>query len=130
MRTVSLFLAFILSMMTVNSSYARTAMISTLDVAEGLTRDQERGKVEAFLKSETIRKEMLKMGVSPDEALKRVAALSPKEIHYLSQEIDKAPAGGDAVGSVLGLAFVVFIVLLVTDILGFTKVFPFTRPVR
>jgi hypothetical protein len=24
----------------------------------------------------------------------------------------------------------VFIVLLITDILGFTKVFPFTRPIR
>ena len=28
------------------------------------------------------------------------------------------------------VVFTVFIVLLVTDILGFTKVFPFTRSVR
>jgi len=31
---------------------------------------------------------------------------------------------------VLGLIFTVFIVLLVTDIMGLTKVFPFTRSVR
>ena len=36
------------------------------------------------------------------------------------------PAGGD----ILGLVFTVFIILLVTDILGLTKVFPFTRSVR
>ena len=40
--------------------------------------------------------------------------------------IDQAPAGGD----ILGVLFTVFIVLLVTDILGLTKVFPFTRSVR
>jgi hypothetical protein len=31
---------------------------------------------------------------------------------------------------VLGILFAVFVILLVTDILGLTKVFPFTRPIR
>jgi len=31
---------------------------------------------------------------------------------------------------VLGILFAVFIILLITDILGLTKIFPFTRPVR
>jgi hypothetical protein len=31
---------------------------------------------------------------------------------------------------VLGILFAVFVILLITDILGLTKVFPFTRPVR
>jgi hypothetical protein len=31
---------------------------------------------------------------------------------------------------VLGVALVVFLVLLLTDILGYTKIFPFTRPAR
>ena len=38
---------------------------------------------------------------------------------------DKAPAGG-----IIGVILFVFFVLLVTDILGFTKVFPFTRSIR
>ncbi len=38
----------------------------------------------------------------------------------------RTPAGGD----VLGVLLTIFIVLLVTDILGFTKVFPFTRAIR
>ena len=44
----------------------------------------------------------------------------------LAGRMDQAPAGGEF----LGLLFTVFIVLLVTDILGLTKVFPFTRSVR
>ena len=34
--------------------------------------------------------------------------------------------GGDLIGAVV----LVFLILLLTDILGFTKIFPFTRPVR
>lgn len=65
-------------------------------------------------------------GVSPAELRARVASLTDAEAAELMARIDEAPAGSD----VLGLLFTVFIVLLVTDILGFTKVFPFTRPIR
>ena len=61
-----------------------------------------------------------------EAAQSRVNALSDAEVADLAGRVDQAPAGGD----VLGLMFTVFIVLLVTDILGLTKVFPFTRSVR
>jgi hypothetical protein len=41
--------------------------------------------------------------------------------------MDRLPAGG---GDVLTVALIVFLVLLLTDILGYTKVFPFTRPAQ
>ena len=44
----------------------------------------------------------------------------------MAAQIDQAPAGGDA----LGVIVTIFVVLLITDILGFTKVFPFTRTIR
>ena len=40
--------------------------------------------------------------------------------------LDQMPAGGE----IIGILFTIFIVLLVTDILGFTKVFPFTRSIK
>jgi hypothetical protein len=67
-----------------------------------------------------------KQGVDADAAVQRVAAMSDSEVAQVAGRIDQAPAGGD----VLGLVFTVFVVLLVTDILGLTKVFPFTRSVR
>ncbi|MBC7727858.1 MAG: PA2779 family protein, partial [Microbacteriaceae bacterium] len=42
--------------------------------------------------------------------------------------LDTAPAGAD--GGVIGVIVFIFVLLLVTDILGLTKVFPFTRSAR
>jgi len=56
-----------------------------------------------------------------------VAALSDDEVGKLAANIDALPAGG---ADIIGAILLVFIVLLITDILGFTKIFPFTRPVR
>ena len=65
-------------------------------------------------------------GVDIDAARDRVAALTDAEAAQVAQQIDRAPAGGDALGVVL----TIFVVLLITDSLGWTKVFPFTRTIR
>jgi hypothetical protein len=65
-------------------------------------------------------------GVSVDAARDRVAALTDAEAAQVAAQIDQAPAGGD----VLGVIVTIFVVLLITDILGWTKVFPFTRSIR
>jgi type IV secretory pathway VirJ component len=85
-----------------------------------------RDKVNQFLARDEVRQAMLGQGVTPQAAQERVAAMSDAEVAQLAGRIDQAPAGGD----VLGILFTVFIVLLVTDIMGLTKVFPFTRSVR
>ena len=66
-------------------------------------------------------------GVSVEAARARVAALTDSEAAHVAAQIDQAPAAGS---DVLGIIFTIFIVLLITDILGFTKVFPFTRSIR
>jgi len=65
-------------------------------------------------------------GVSVESARERVAALTDVEAAHVAAQIDQAPAGGDALGVIL----TIFVILLITDILGFTKVFPFTRTIR
>jgi hypothetical protein len=86
----------------------------------------DRDRVNAFLAREDVTQAMLGQGVSALAATERVKAMSDAEVAQLAGRIDQAPAGGE----VLGILFTIFIVLLVTDILGFTKVFPFTRSVR
>ncbi|MDP4300642.1 PA2779 family protein [Leptothrix discophora] len=66
-------------------------------------------------------------GVDPAQARLRIAALSDEQAQALAAEMDRAPAGADGV---LDTLVFIFLVLLVTDILGFTKVFPFTRSIR
>jgi hypothetical protein len=86
----------------------------------------ERTQVFMVLDREDVRTQLLARGVNPDEVKARVAAMTDDEVAQLAGQIDSLPAGGD----VLGVLLTVFIVLLITDILGFTKIFPFTRSIR
>ncbi len=90
---------------------------------EGLPRD----RVTAFLKREDVRAEMRNLGISPAEAEARVAALSDAEIDKIAGHIDELPAGQGAVGAIIGAAVLIFIILLITDLLGLTHVFGFTK---
>ncbi|MDD5118647.1 MAG: PA2779 family protein, partial [Sulfuricurvum sp.] len=69
------------------------------------------------------------MGVDPKMVEQRIALMSDEEVSKISSQIDTLPAGGDF-GGIIGAVVFVFVVLLITDILGFTKVFGFTRSVR
>lgn len=73
-----------------------------------------------------VQAELARLGVDPAVAAERVAALSDAEVASLHQRMDDVAAGGSVVGAIV----FIFVLLLVTDILGLTKVFPFTRSVR
>lgn len=91
-----------------------------------VTTTAERERVAAFFSREDVRAELQAQGVSADKALARVRAMSDDEVAQLAHRVDQAPAGA----GIVGVLFTVFVILLVTDILGFTRVFPFTRPIR
>ena len=77
-----------------------------------------------------VRAALERQGVSADDAKARVNALSDDEAERLAARFDSLPAAGNGFESALWLGFLVFVILLVTDILGFTKVFSFTRPAK
>jgi hypothetical protein len=64
-------------------------------------------------------------GVSGADVQARVATMTDEEAASLAANIDDQPAGG-----IIGAIVLVFLVLLITDILGYTKIFPFTRPIQ
>ncbi len=105
---------------------AQAGLVSTESVAAAGGRE----RVAAFLERADVQVQMEALGVSPQDVKSRVAALSDAEVANLAGKIDTLPAGGDGVGAVLGVALLIFVILLLTDILGLTKVFPFTRSVR
>ncbi len=108
---------------------APTGLISTEQAAaatQAAPRSEGHARLQAALDRADLAAMLQARGVSTDELRARVDALTDAEAQRMVAQIDQAPAGGD----VLGILFTVFIVLLVTDILGLTKVFPFTRSVR
>jgi hypothetical protein len=105
---------------------AQAALITSEQALATPAGDANRDRVTAFFLRDDVRQQLQAQGVSADDAVARVQAMSDAEVAQLADRVDQAPAGGD----VVGVLFTVFLILLVTDILGFTKVFPFTRAVR
>jgi hypothetical protein len=126
-RFLSAFLATSI-LFTGSIQAVQAGMISTEQVAESAISskgDQDRAKIVSMLSRDEVQTELVARGIDPTEAKARVAALTDDEASSLSSQLDKAPAGG-----IIGAILLVFFVLLITDILGFTKVYPFTRSVR
>lgn len=108
---------------------AKAGMITTETVIHTQTDTEARAKVNAFLAREEVQKAMLMQGVAPEEIKNRVASLSDNEVQRLAKQVDKMPAGA-GLGTLVAVAAFLFILLLITDIAGLTRIFPFTRPVR
>ena len=105
---------------------AQAAMVSTEQIVNQQLNDQQREKVIAFLNRAEVAQELQAHGVSAEMAKQRVAHLNQQELELLAGNIDELPAGG-FVGTLIGAALFIFVVLLVTDILGFTDVYPFVH---
>ncbi len=105
---------------------AQAALIGADAVAAAQSRQDAEQKISAALARADVGNTLEQLGVSKDEVRDRVAALNDEEVNALSDRIDRLPAGGDFFATV-GL---IFIILLITDLLGLTKVFPFTRAQR
>ena len=106
----------------------QAAMISAEQVAESSITsqgNQDRTLIVAALSREDVQAALVARGIDPAQAQDRVAALTDEEASMVASQLDTAPAGG-----IIGAIVLVFLVLLLTDILGFTKIFPFTRSVR
>ncbi len=103
------------------------ALIDNDRMAQTQAVESDRVFVKEFMKRADVRTEFETLGVDPDEANLRVAALSDAEVAKLAQQIKSSPAGQGALGAVVGAAVLIFVVLLITDLLGFTSVFGFTN---
>jgi hypothetical protein len=105
---------------------AQAGIVSTEQALSAEVADANRDRVTRFLSRDDVRAELQAQGLSAPDAVARVQAMSDAEVAQLAQRVDQAPAGA----GVVGVLFSIFVILLITDILGFTKVFPFTRAIR
>lgn len=93
---------------------AHAGMISTSEALVEMSRAQGESTVNQFLARTDVKDQLVKLGVSPEEAQKRIASLSESEVKKLATDIQKAQIGGD-IGGIL------VIVLLVILIIYFAK---------
>jgi hypothetical protein len=124
---VSLFLVFSFLLLDFSVQAAKAQMVDTDTVIAVQKEEASRERVTAFLGREDVQQVMVRHGVDAIEAQQRVASLSDAELAKISQAMEQLPAGGNGVGAVIGAAVLIFVILLITDILGFTNVFSFVR---
>jgi hypothetical protein len=108
----------------------QTAVAAMVDTEQALSHElagQDRAKIIAFIDRDDVLAQLQQRGVTAGEAKARVYALTDDEAHKIAGKLDQLPAGGT---DVLGVLLTIFLVLLITDIIGWTKVFPFTRQAK
>lgn len=107
----------------------------TMAQAEMVGTDAALGKYTALanrnalmdeIQRDDVQAEIVALGIDPAEAEARLAALSDAEIATMLTQMQDDSAGA----SIVGTLFSVFVILLVTDLLCFTRFFNFTRCVR
>ena len=84
----------------------------------------ERARVLTVLERSDVQAGLRAHGVNPADVKARVAAMTDDEVAQVAGQIDSLPAGGT---DVLTFILVVFIILLITDLMGLTHIFPFTK---
>jgi len=126
-KIVAILVIVSFSTLSIISAPAHAKMINTGEISKQNHRDLLRYRINKLIERSEVQKYLVALGISPEEAKARIDSLSDEEIENISFKMDQLPAGGDAVGVLIGAALFVFIVLLITDIFGLTDVFPFVK---
>ena len=129
-RGVALLLAVVMLVVSMPLGAARAALVTTDQVLGQSDGASERARVLAFLGRAEVREQIVALGVDPAEAAARVATLSDAQVRAIAGEIDQLPAGQSAIAAIVGAILIIFLVLLVTDLLGLTNIFPFVNHPR
>ena len=118
--------ALLATTLPVNSG--RAAMIATdaVGVAGTPSTATLRARLDAFLQRADVQAGLTRLGVPPEEAQARVAALSDTEVDLLAGRVADVPAGGDTAG-LAGLVLLTVVAMLVSDVLCYTNIFQFNR---
>lgn len=105
-------------------------MVPTEQVIEAAAAEQSRDAVMQYIAREEVRQQMRALGVDPDEAAARVKGLSDAEVQQIAGRLQDLPAGESAGGTIIGIFLAVLIILMITDIFGWTDVYSFITPVQ
>ena len=127
LKSVAVFMATLTFMMVVPYQPVLAALVPTEAAIEARSAQEAREVILRLLAREEVQNQLTLHGIDPAEAKARVESLSDAEAIEVANRVDQLPAGGDAVGIVVGAILLVFLVLLITDLLGLTDVFPFVK---
>lgn len=118
--------ALVLTMagISIATPIAQAGMVGTEQVIQSNQANDLRAQLNAALQREDVIEQLKSLSVDPAQAQARVNNLTDEEVQALADKMSQMPAGGDGV---VGALVFIFIVLLITDLLGLTHIFPFVN---
>ncbi len=126
-RVVAVAMATLMAVTSMPIGVAKAEMVTTDQVIEQVNPPEAHTRVMDFMLREDVQQQLTTLGVDPEEAARRVASLSDEEIQQIAGRLEELPAGEGGVGPIVGAIVIIFLVLLVTDLLGLTDVFSFVK---
>jgi hypothetical protein len=125
-KPTAIFLTFYMLMLACPYQSALAAMIGTESIINVDRNQSPRDYLNDLLAREEIQAALVSQGIDPQEAQARIDGLSDAEVNDIVNKLDQLPAGG-FLGTLLIVVALVFIILLFTDIAGYTDIFPFVK---
>jgi TolA-binding protein len=107
-------------------SQAQAAIIANAQLIDQVQQANDRDVLLQTVNRADVQEQLLSMGVTTADIERRINQMTQQEITQLNQQINELPAGS----GILGFILVIFIVFVVTDVIGATDIFPFIHPVR
>lgn len=99
---------------------AFAGVVSTAEAVSAARGESPRARVDATIARADVQGRLAELGVDAAVIEGRLAALSEQEIATLAEQIESAPAGGDAL-AVIGVLFVVLIILELVGVIDIFK---------
>jgi len=120
---VSILMTSILIVMNLPVQSVFAVMVGTETVlVNNQDRQNVRESVRVFLDRKDIQSLLSAGGIDPGEAKKRVDSLSDAEVRQIADKIEQLPAGRSFSGTLVYLAIIALLVLLITEMLGYTDI--------
>ena len=102
---------------------AVAGIISTETAIELENRQIQIDRISSVLAQENVQNMLIKMGVDPIQANRRVDGLTNDELQILHTNLDQMPAGATGVVEVVGIVAIVLIILELLNVTNFFNEF-------
>jgi len=119
-KTIAMILVFTLILAGFTAQVS-AAVIGTQQSLSMENRSTYIAGIQSRLATDEVRQALIKLGVDPEQAASRVAALSDQELAQLNGQLDSLPVGSDGTLALIGAVFLVLVILEFTGVIDIFK---------
>lgn len=81
-------------------------------------REANIDKIQRALENEIVKEKLKANGLDENQIKEKLSQMSDQQIHMLAQASDKVLAGGDAMGSLIGIFMLIMVLFLILKLTG------------